>query len=609
MRCTRRRSGRPDSGRRRHVSHPEALENRQVLSTTLPAYLAPWVPTDLPVQNPITHQKELIQASKLHPTSVNSPLQSNEGKLVTGTDLEGDLWTITVHGPGKVIVTDTSPNNGTLDGDINTIQLVGTNPKKTYVTGLVQASPRLITEGLPVDELSGPGTPAQVPTVLPSGTVLFNQLIATSGVKSIELNGFILSNQVSPAVSTTTGVFLYGGVKTLSFQDIRAAIDTTTNPTPVQIVIGNPNTPLKVAPSIYLNSISNLVFNSDESTDIPTTPVTTPSVQLIVNGALKNFDIVSASQGNLQNFNLIPPTQFSNSSENTPIEAGYRFWYPVVGTTGRTAVQATAVNTIHVHGSAVNLTVSRASQPFTSSTSGVAHLHKAIFDGNADGVGIDVDGPIHKLVFKKGLGNPTGTFTAKGTAGQQLPATAYGTYTASTGYPAAGDLGGLVTATQINQLVVGPANTLATTAQNPEFVQLTEQGWPTYATTPGNALSNAVITTSGSIDQADITGSLLNTEIKTGFDYQSFVAGLEGTRAASKIGNLKVKGDLINSDISATFRAANNHYSRSTGTAGNGSITGTVTGQALSTNGTTGLGNTGAGVFAKHLKGRLPAAN
>ena len=37
MRCTRRRSDRTDSVRRRHVSHPEVLENRQVLSA-LPAY-------------------------------------------------------------------------------------------------------------------------------------------------------------------------------------------------------------------------------------------------------------------------------------------------------------------------------------------------------------------------------------------------------------------------------------------------------------------------------------------------------------------------------------------------------------------------------------------
>ena len=328
-------------------------------------------------------------------------------------------------------------------------------------------------------------------------------------------------------------------------------------------------------------------------------------MQLIVNGALKNFDIVSASQGNIANFNLIPPVSTSASSELTPGTAGYQFLFPVVGTTGRTAIQATAVNQIHVHGSAVNLTVSHSSQPFTSATSGVSHLRKAIFDGTADGVGLDVYGPIHKLVFKKGLGNPAGTFTAKGTAGQQLPATNYGTYAATTGYPAAGDLGGLVTATQIDQLVVGPANTLASTPQNPLLVQLGEQGWPTYATVPGNALSNALITTSGSINQADITGSLLNTEIKTGFDYNAFVQGLEGTRAASQIGRLKVRGDLINSNISATFRPANNHYSRATGTAGNGAITGTVTGQAIDTNGTTGLGNTVRGRLRQASQGTL----
>ncbi len=42
---------------------------------------------------------------------------------------------ITVHGPGKVIVTDTTPNDGVLDDDINTIQLVGTSINSTYVTG------------------------------------------------------------------------------------------------------------------------------------------------------------------------------------------------------------------------------------------------------------------------------------------------------------------------------------------------------------------------------------------------------------------------------------------------------------------------------------------
>jgi hypothetical protein len=566
MRFTRRRSDRSGSVRRKHVSYPEALESRLVLSAAIPSYLAPWIPSDLPVENPITHQKELLLAQSLKPTNINSPLQTNEGKIVSGTDLEGDLWTITVHGPGKVIVTDTTPNNGVLEGDINTIQLVGTSAKDTYVTGLVRDSPSELTQG----------------------TILFNQLIATTGVKSIELNGFVLTNAVSPAVSTPTGVFLYGGVQTLSFQDIDAQIDTSVNATPYQIVIGNGNRTLKVAPSIYLQSINNLVFDSTATT-IPTTPVTTPSVQIIINGVLKNFDIVSASQGT--------------------IVAGYQFEYPVVGTTGRTAVQATAANNVHVHGSAVNLTLSHASQPFSSSSSGLSHLHKAEFDGNADAVGIDVDGRIGKLIFKKGLGNPNGVATGSTASGETLPATTYGAPEGTSGYPASGDLGGLISATSIGSLVVGPANTLATTSQNVLFVQLNEPGFVTYATTPGYSLTNAVVATSGSIDQVQVTGPLLNTEIKSGFDYPSFVQGQEGSRAASKIKKLNVKGDLISSVISASVRANNNQYSRASNTNGNGSITGTVTGQAIDTGGTTGLGNTGAGVFAKHLKGRFPATN
>src|SRR5262249_61764019 len=125
---------------------------------------------------------------------------------------------------------------------------------------------------------------------------------------------------------------------------------------------------------------------------------------------------------------------------------------------------------------------------------------------------------------------------------------------------------------------------------------------------PGYRLTNAVVTSSGSIDHVSVTGTQLNSEIKTGFDSPSFLAGLQGTRAPSRIGRFGNGGDLISSDTSATFRPANNHYSRLTGVAGPGSITGRVTGSALNTNGRTGLNNTGAGVFARHLRGRLPAA-
>ncbi len=563
MSLPRTRSSRSERRRneRRLICKPDVLETRRVLQAGIPSYQSPWIPSDLLVTNPITKERELFLAkNQVNPYNFNSEGFSNQGKVVSGTDRAGDKWVITVHGPGFVVVTDTTPNDGALDDDINTIQLVNTSAKDTYVTGNVIPSN----------------------TVQTTGDILFNQLVAVSGVKSIELNGFDLSNLVTPAVTTTTGVFLYGGVGTLSFNSIDAQIDTSVNPAPFPVVIGTANTPLKQQPSIFLNNITNLVFDS-EATTIPSTPVTTPSVDFTINGVVRNFDIVSATQG--------------------AVPAGFQFEFPQVGTTGRTAIQATAINKLTVHGSAKNFTVSRAQVPFSSEDSGVGYLHKATFGGNADAVGLDVKGKIGKLTFKKGLGNPAGVFTAKSSAsGLLLPSTVYGTPPGTTGYPAAGLAGGTIRARSIGKLTVLPANVVAETAQNPDFVQLGIQGYPSYTVAPGNSLTNATIVTSGSIGNVSVVGTELNSEVKTGFDYTAYLAGLEGTRGASQIARLKVKGDLVNSVSSASFRPANNHYNKLTGTAGPGSITTTGFGARYDTGGVTGLGNTGAGLFARHIK-------
>ncbi len=607
MRFARQRSGRSIGTRRNHVSEAELLETRQVLSHALPSYMNPWLPSDLPVSNPVTHQRELLDVHSLYnPLNVNSPIMDNAGKIVSGTDRAGDKWVITVHGPGEVVVTDTTPNDGALDDDINTIQLVGTSPTSTYVTGQVVASPTNFT----------------------TGTMLFNQLIDTSGVRSIILNGFVLTRNVSPPVTSETGVFLYGGVKVLSFQDIEAQIDTSVNPDPYQIVIGNSTTPLKVQPSIYLNRVNNLVYDSAATgfpytSPIPTGPLTSPTVQFVINGVIHDFDIIAATRGLIPTGVVQTPEEEADAGSanvlfSEPAQGGaqppfstaaYEVQFPIVGTTGRTSVQATAINKVHVKGSAVNVTLSRASQPFSSSVSGLKYLHEARFGGNADALGIDVDGTIGKLSFKRGLGNSSGVFTAKastnlggGVTGQLLPATSYGVPEGSTGYPAAGLEGGQITAKRIRSLRVNSATVQVTTAQNPQYVQLKLQGWPTYASTPGAALTNAVITTSQSLGHVHIVGSQLNTEIKTGFDYPSYVAGLEGTRARSEIASLKQKGDLISSDDSATFRPADNQYQHSTGVHGPGVIRAHVRGLAYNTGGVTGLGNTGAGLFARRVK-------
>jgi hypothetical protein len=617
MSFARQRSGRSIETRRGRVSEAELLETRQVLSHALPSYLNPWLPTDLPVSNPVTHQRILLDASTLYnPLDVNSPIMDNAGKIVSGTDRAGDRWVITVHGPGEVIVTDTTPNDGVLGDDINTIQLVGTSLTKTYVTGQVFASGTNHT----------------------SGDILFNQLIDTSGVKSIILDGFVLTRNVSPPVDTPTGIFLYGGVKVLTFQAIQGQTDLNGPSAPIPIMIGNSTTPVTVEPSIYIGQISNFVYDSANpgfpfTTTPPTTPLTTPNVEFIVNGVIQNFDIVAASRGVLPtsvigplpdaagfiqftsgtvdkvhgNFQLTSSLPIGVTPRFDASAAGYEYENPIVGTTGRTSVQATAIKNVHVRGSAVNTTFSRSATPFTNG-SGLAYLKKAEFGGNADALGIDVAGKIGKLVFKRGLGNPNGVYTATagtnlggGVTGQLLPATTYGTPEPATGYPAQGYLGGQITARSIKSLRVNSPNVLVTTPQNPQFVQLKLQGWPTYASTPGDALTNAVITTSQSIGHVGIVGSQLNTEIKTGFDYSSYVQGLEGTRGSSHVRALRQRGDLISSIDSATVRPENNHYQHSTGIYGPGKIGLHRNGTAYNTGGVTGLGNTGAGVFARRV--------
>lgn len=577
MRFKRRRSDRPDSARNRLGSNLEVLEVRTLLSRNVPP-LAPgvpklfsaYIPQDLSVTNPITGQASPYSVQhQLHNAGPQSSLLGNEGKIVSGTDRQGNIWTITVHGPGTVIVTDTSPLDGSLDDAIDTIQLVGTNINKTYVTGNVVPSNRVLSDG----------------------TMQFNRLIDSSGVRSVILNGFTLGETVTPAAGTAnnvnTGIFLTGGVRQLSFHNINAPIDTSTGDAPINVVIGDPSTPLKVQPSIHLDSIFNTVFDSTSSSVPANVAQTTPTVNIIVNGQIKDLSFISTT--------------------NTNVPAGDQFLFPTVATTGRTSVQATAVGNLDVKGAATNLTVSRGAQPFQNGFSGLSKLKSAHFHSTTDAVGIDVNGPVGLLQYDKGMGNPTGVFTGSTTTGNptgaQTPATQYGLPADQTSYAAAGLVAGQVTATKINRLHVKAANVTIQQPSNPSLDVLTGTGEAPQVVTPGNALTNAVVTTSGNIGKVKIVGTSVNSEIKTGFHYPSYAAGLEGTRAASKIGSYRHNGSLLNSVTSATYRANNGAYGTSGDTKGPGKIRGNLTGVNLATGGTTALGNTGAGVYAKKKSG------
>ena len=193
----------------------------------------------------------------------------------------------------------------------------------------------------------------------------------------------------------------------------------------------------------------------------------------------------------------------------------------------------------------------------------------------------------------------------------------------------------MITAKSIRSLKVGPADYTTQTAQNPTLVNTGSTGTAThYLVNPVPRSPTPPSPPRVPSASVSVTGDQLNSEIKTGFDYQSYLAGLEGTREASRIARLKLRGDLVSSVDSATFSPAKDAatdkyvYSHDHRKGGCGfdhrhqrSRCGTwhstrppiprstLAGSAYNTGGRTALGNYGAGVFAEQIQGNLPKSN
>ena len=565
---------------------------------------------------PFKHPGQVPVGQTVHPIGTNPAVLAtfqNEGKDLTGQDRQGNTWNLQLTGPGEIIVTDTSPNDGVLDDDINTIRLVGTNPKTSVLTGTVEQSQRAPTDS----------------TLLPTlGTVYFNRLEALQGVKQIILNGFILTDTITPpgssvlsaaetSLNETTGIDLPGGVGTLSIQGIDARFPASFNPLPITVTIGSSTTPLTVKPNIRIDSIVNTVYDDTAFTTtgshqtIPTGPLTSPTVSLIVNGTIQNFDVVSITQATDLS-TLFPPIKDNNLSSTpvitsnlqdlvipTPVipsdSAALEYQFPTVGTTGRTAVQASAVGNIKVTGATTNTTFSKSAQPFQSSLTGLNSVGTAQFGGPTDAVAIDSRGNIGKLSFTKGLGNPAGTSTNPIYLGQPV---------SQNGYAASGNIAvQVVTEGSIGSLTAGPNGQFTQTSQDPAQIQSGLNGTTVTVNRPGTALTSSLVAAAGSIGKVHIVGDQQNSEIKSGYNYASAVGGTDGVSGKSSIGPVTVRGSLVNSVVSASYRPGDGVYGSSTSVAGNGTITGAVAGQVLKTStGKTVLGNSGSGFFARTVK-------
>ncbi|RUL88426.1 hypothetical protein [Tautonia sociabilis] len=501
--------------------------------------------------------------ARSHPIGQGPGIQAlvdNDGKVITGTLPNGDQYSITVHGPGVAIVTDTTPNDGLLNSEIDTIQLVGTSLGSTYVTGQVKSSDRVITDG----------------------TIGFNRLIAEDGVASVVLNGFILRSTGGSSTGTPR-IALLGGVRTLSLTGIEAFVNPAG--TPVDVIVGDPTTPLRVRPDIRIDHIYNTAFDPNVGPD-NTVPQVTPTVRLLVNGQLRDLELGSVTAN--------------------PVPADLSALFSPVGYTGRTSVQAQGVDGLKVVGSARNFTVSRDAQPFSSRFSGVDRVGHAYFGGNADAVAIDAtSGRIGRLKFLRGLGNPTATQDTLLEAG--IPV-------GERGYPAAGLAGGVIAAESIGRGEFGPARLVRQIPPDPSTIQDRGPGTVNYVRRPGAALTNATIAANQEIGDTNVVGDAQNTLVAAGFDYISFRQGLDPVRQPSRIGRYTQRGDLVDAVVAASYRPVDGVYGNGNDLAGNGAIAGRLTGNLYLSPGddltATPEGTPlvrGAGFFARRLAGYLPS--
>lgn len=585
------------------VRNIETLESRALL-TTLPAspfkFYTPYV---VPVQTKMhggTNQAPYV-ASAASQRALNN--LDNSGRIVRGEDRNGNTYVLTVHGPGEVVVTDVTPNDGVLMDDIDTIQIVGGNINRTYVTGQVSSSTRVVTDGM----------------------VRFQHLISQNGVNSIILNGFTLAQTIPSQTTTPTtapepSVYLPGGVRTLQIADIEKFNDITGTASPFQIIVGDSSAPLAIAPIIRVGTIYNTDFDSTK-VGVPATPDTLPSVEFMIYGPTKALTTNAITR-------------------DTPV-AGQSTLFPPVGSQGMTSISTTSIGQFQSMGS-VNFTriaKTNASNTMTvSPQTSLSHAGLIHVGGNADALSVSVNGPIRSLRLMRGLGNPNGTSTAATTFGTPPAATgfpaAWGTPPTTNGFPTTGLMGGQINAGNIHRLAVGAANTVMVTSNSPQNVQSTN-GSTNYAPKAGNALTSSAITTSGNIGTpasrtglihkynkvihsnkagATITGDLQQSEIAAGFDYNQYVSGVSPITGPSVIRGLRMKGSLVDSVISASYapNTANNNFNASgSNQVDPGIVKGSIKspGLAYFDGRGTALGRLGSGVFARRRAGTLPPAN
>jgi hypothetical protein len=195
------------------------------------------------------------------PKALQPNAESLEGRLllsktISGTDLKGDTWSLTLTGPGDLLVTkqngpDGKPAPLNSHTDIKTIEVAGGDPISTRLDGTVTPAPgsdgRVLFQQL--EEIGGKS----------------ERLPAANGINTIEIPGFWLANTNTAVTLPTTGatpveIRIPDGVEILNF----GGVDATINPPPANATTGalTANTinvdlglPFTIGTSIIVNKV------------------------------------------------------------------------------------------------------------------------------------------------------------------------------------------------------------------------------------------------------------------------------------------------------------------------------------------------------------------
>lgn len=281
-------------------------------------------------RNPGARRRSFLPSAEgLESRQLLSALSTKPTAKVSGTDIDGDTWTLTLYGPGTLNVTDsagfafTKDTKGTPDL-INTITVGGSNTSQTRLVGTVKKGAsgdgRVFFQNMHV---TYSGTLAKLD---PNETE--NNKQVQNGIAAIDMPQFYLgrTDTTAPTVASNFHtnfknageITIPGGVNTLRF----GGVDTTyTPPGGVALNTDGQNDEFTVdlgLPIAYGTSIivNRVVTNAQAATSSSGSP-TQNSVTFVATGRLNLFQ-ANEIDGDTSSTDLIP-SQFQNSTAtNTP---------------------------------------------------------------------------------------------------------------------------------------------------------------------------------------------------------------------------------------------------------------------------------------------------